>query len=90
VNVKSPFELHAKPLAKAAKCISHCFSLIVATRLFPPKRINQQSSYRAINSVRDCDSSVAVIIHRRSLAKKLPRLGMGSLAYRFSEKGELG
>jgi hypothetical protein len=48
VNVESTFELHAKSLAKAAKCISHCFSLIVAIRLFPQKWINQQSSYRAI------------------------------------------
>ena len=48
MNVKSTFELHAKSLAKAAKYISHCFSLIVATRLFPPTWTNQQSSYRAI------------------------------------------
>jgi hypothetical protein len=41
-------------------------------------------------SVWDCDSSIAVLMHRRGRAKKFPRLGMGSLAYRFSEKGELG
>jgi hypothetical protein len=89
VNVKSTFELHAKSLAKAAKCISHCFSLIVATRLFHPKWINQQSSYRAIYrcGIAILQSPYSFI---EELRKKFPRLGMGSLAYRFSEKGELG